>query len=102
MVLPRFEAEPERGELCETFPEFRDAQLMRRDRAGCEFLDRVTGVPRDAVADAAEAPAADSDLGLEHLAHSGAEGQIGVADNSLGDAAGTITARPTHSSPQYR
>jgi len=36
------------------------------------------------MADAAEAAAADPDLGLQYLAHPGAEGQVGVADDRLG------------------
>jgi hypothetical protein len=48
------------------------------------------------VADAAEAPAADPELGLQHLAHAGAERQVGMADDRLGDPAGAVAARGAH------
>ena len=48
------------------------------------------------MADAAETPAANPELGLQHLAHARPEGQVGMADDRLGDAAGAIPARGTH------
>ena len=96
MILPGFEAEAEPGELGEAFAEFRVAHQMRRHDAGDELADRLAGVPGHAVADAAEAPAADGDLCLQHVAHARAEGEIGVADDRLGDAARAVIARRAH------
>src|SRR5215469_13829024 len=50
------------------------------------------------MADAAEPPAADPDFDLKHLAHTGAEGEIGVAHDALRDAARAIAARSAHRS----
>src|SRR6516162_914001 len=96
MVLPGFEAQAQRGELGEALAELWVAHQMRRDWAGREFLDRVTGVPRHAMADTAKAPAADPDLGLQYLARPRAQGQIGMADDRFGDAARPVTARGAH------
>jgi len=71
---------------------------MRRNRACGEFLDRLTGVPRHTVTDAAEPPASDPGLGFQYLAHPRAEVQVGVSNDPLGDAAGAITARGAHRS----
>ena len=60
------------------------------------MLDRVAAVPGHAVADAAKAPAADREFGFQHIAHARADGQVGVADDRLGDAAGAIIARRAH------
>ena len=48
------------------------------------------------MADAAEASAANPDLGLENLAHPRAEGQVGMADDGFGDAARAVAARGAH------
>src|SRR4029077_17476930 len=69
---------------------------MRRHDTSGESLDRLIAVPRDAVADAAETPAADPDLGLQHLAHPGAEGQVGGADYPLSNAARAVPAGGAH------
>ena len=45
VVLPGFEAEPERRELGKALTEFGVANLMRRNGARGEFLDRVVIVP---------------------------------------------------------
>ena len=92
VVLPRFEAEPQLRELRKALAEFRLAHQMRRHDARRVFLDRFVFVPRHAVPNAAEAPAAHSDLGFEHIAHAGAERQVGVADNPFSDAARAIPA----------
>ena len=69
---------------------------MRRNDAGDELADRLAGVPGHAVADAAETPAADSDLCLQHIAHARAEREIGVADDRFGDTARAVIARRAH------
>ncbi len=48
------------------------------------------------MADAAEPPAPDPDFSLQHLAHPRAEGQVGMADDRLGDAARAVPARGAH------
>ena len=48
------------------------------------------------MADAAKPPAADPDLGLQHLAHPRAQGQVGVADDALGNPARAIAAGRAH------
>ena len=96
MILPGLEAQPELRELGEALAEFGIAHQVRRHDAGGEFADRLAAVPRHAVADAAEAPAADRDLGLQHVAHARAEREVGVADDRLGDAARAVTARRAH------
>ncbi len=69
---------------------------MRRNDAGDEPADRLAGVPRHPVADAAEAPAGDGDLCLQHVAHARAEREIGMANDRLGDAAAAVIARSAH------
>jgi hypothetical protein len=69
---------------------------MRRHHSGGMSLDRLVFVPRHAVADSAEASARDPDLGLQHLAHPGAESQVGMTDDRLGDATRAVTARSAH------
>ncbi len=96
MILPGFEAEAERGQLGKPLAEFRVAHQVRGHDTGCMFLDRVVLVPRDAVADAAEPAAAGRDLRLQHLAHPPAQGQVGVADDALGDPARAVPARGAH------
>src|SRR4029077_16770132 len=96
MVLPGFEAEPERSELGKALAEFGVAHQMRRYDARSELLDRVIAVPGHAVTDAAETPAADPDLGLQHLAHAGAECEVGMRDDLHGNRGRAITARGAH------
>lgn len=96
MILPGFEAETERGQLGKPLAELGFAHQMRQHHARREFLDRLVLVPRHAVADAAEAPAAGPDLGFQNLAHLGAEGQVGMADDPLGDPARAVPAGRAH------
>ena len=69
---------------------------MRRHDARGVLADRVAAVPRHAVADAAQPAAAGGDLGFQHLAHAGADGQVGAADDRLGDAARAVIAGRAH------
>ncbi len=92
MILPGFEAETEAAELGEALAERGIAREVRRHGAGGEFADRFAAVPCHAVADAAEASAADREFGFQHVAHARAEGEVGVADDRFRDAAGTVVA----------
>ena len=96
MVLPRFEAEAQRRQLRKAFAEFRVADQMRRHGPRRVFLHGVVLVPRHTVADAAKPPAADPDLGLQHLAHPRTQRQIGMTDNRFGDPARPVAARCAH------
>jgi len=53
-------------------------------------------VPGNTVPNAAETPAADSQFSLQHRAHARADGQVGVTDDGLGDAAGAVVAGGAH------
>ena len=72
--------------------EFGVAQQMRRYDPCRVFLDGFVFVPRHSVTDAAETSIPHPDLRFEHIAHAGAERQVGVADDPFSDAALAIPA----------
>src|SRR5439155_22022688 len=96
MILPGFEAEAELGELREAFAEFAIEHLVWRNDARGKPADRIAAIPRHAVAYSSEAPGADRKLSLQHIANLRAGGEVGVADDSLGNAAGAVIAGRTH------
>src|ERR1700733_9352030 len=96
MIMPGLEAETEPGELGEAFAELRVACQPRWHDAGGVFADRLARVPGHTIADAAKAPAGNGDLCLQHVAHARAKCEISVANDRLGDAAGTVIARSAH------
>src|ERR1700739_3976170 len=96
MILPRLETQPELREFREARAEHGVSNQMRRNGAGGELADPFIAIPGDALADAAEAPAAGGDFGLQHTRYAATEPQVGVADDALGDATGTVVARRAH------
>src|ERR1035437_8635702 len=97
MILPGFEAEPERRELGEAFAEFLVHDLVQRHIAGCEFADRLMLIPSDAVAHAAQPATGGGDFGFHQSAHiRGTDGEVAASNDNLGHPAGPETARGAH------
>ncbi len=53
-------------------------------------------IPRHTVAEAAQTPAGGGDLCFEQFAHARTDAEVAAADDALGDAARSVTARRTH------
>ena len=96
MVLPGFETQTQRRQLGKALAEFRVEHLVRRHDARGILPDRFVPIPCHAVAKATQTPAGGSDFGLQQLAHTRADAEVTTANDTLGDATGTVTARGAH------
>ena len=87
VIHPGIERQPERCQTAQTFAERGPGEHVGW-RIGGRSACSGYGVPGGDVAHAAEAAAAGGDLGFEHLAHGGAQPEIGIADDSCAHARG--------------
>src|SRR3954469_23634963 len=81
VIHPRIESEPERGQAAQTVAKggTREHVRWRNDRRSARFGQCV---PCRDIAYAAKSAAAHRDLGFEHVAHSGAQTEICIADDA--------------------
>src|SRR5688572_20999091 len=81
MEYPRLERVPQRLETCKAFAEHRIQHQVARYFSAVVF-PRITRIPDNAVANAAEAPIASRSHRLKHRLDTLAEREIGIADDA--------------------
>ena len=96
VVQPGVEAQAQRRQLREAFAKA-PVQQQALGRLGVRIADRRAGMPAGGMPDAAKAAARGVNVRLQHLAHRGAQAQVGEAHDAGGD-----TRRPEAAAGAHR